>query len=76
MGTFVAEHWQRRVEEHQGLLLGVTTYKLGDVFVCRVDNVDPGANVCRASGPSLDEARASALAVALRRLGRTRRFTT
>lgn len=76
MHTFRAEGFERSLEEIAGERVGVTSYRLGDVFVCKVDNVSPGANIARATGATREEAREIAFAAAARRLARTRRFPT
>jgi hypothetical protein len=48
------------------------SYRLGGEFFCSADNVDPGANLARARGPSREQAEAQALAQASARLARTR----
>ena len=48
----------------------ITTYCLDDQWHCTVANVDPGANIARANGPSREEAVNSALVKASKRLGK------
>ena len=36
----------------------IETYKLGDVYHCTIDNVDPGARFARAEGSTSEEAEA------------------
>lgn len=67
-----AEDYQRRREELAGWPVGIVSYRLGDRFICEVDNVSPGARIARAEGASRDEAEQAALNTAERRLGRTR----
>lgn len=55
---------------------GVTTWRLGERWMCRIDNVDPGATVARGQGTSKDEAIAAAMQRATGRMARTRRFST
>ena len=43
-----AEDYQRRREELAGWPVGIVSYKLGDRYVCEIDNVSPGARVARA----------------------------
>jgi hypothetical protein len=47
------------------------SYKLGERFICEIDNVSPGARVARAEGATREEAERAAMATAERRLGRT-----
>jgi hypothetical protein len=67
-----AEDYQRRREELAGWPVGIVSYKLGDRYVCEIDNVSPGARVARAEGASREEAERLAREAAERRLGRTR----
>lgn len=67
-----AEDYQKRRDELAGWPVNITSYRVGDVWHCTVDNVDPGANVARGSGPSREDAEQSAIEDAERRLGRTR----
>jgi hypothetical protein len=67
-----AEDYQRRRQELAGWPVGIVTYKLGERFICEVDNVSPGARVARAEGATREEAERAAMAAAERRLGRTR----
>jgi hypothetical protein len=50
----------------------LTTYRLGDTYHCKADNVSPGAWIARASGTTREEAEQKALSVARERLVRTR----
>jgi hypothetical protein len=67
-----AEEYQRRREELAGWPVGIVSYKLGERFICEIDNVSPGARVARAEGATREEAERAAIATAERRLGRTR----
>jgi len=67
-----AEDYQRRRQELAGWPVGIVSYKLGDRFICEIDNVSPGARVARAEGSTREEAERAAIATAERRLGRTR----
>jgi hypothetical protein len=67
-----AEDYQRRRQELAGFPVGIVSYRLGDRFICEIDNVSPGARVARAEGATREEAERAAIATAERRLGRTR----
>lgn len=67
-----AEEYQRRREELAGWPVGIVSYRLGDRFICEIDNVSPGARIARAEGGTRDEAEREAMATAERRLERTR----
>jgi hypothetical protein len=66
-----AEDYQRRRQELAGWPVGIVSYKLGDRFICEIDNVNPGARVARAEGATREEAERAAMESAERRLGRT-----
>jgi hypothetical protein len=51
----------------------LTTYKLGDVYHCKADNVSPGSALARTSGSTRDEAERKAIERAEHLLARTRR---
>jgi hypothetical protein len=67
-----AEEYQRRRQELAGWPVGIVSYRLGERFICEIDNVSPGARVARAEGATREEAERAAIATAERRLGRTR----
>jgi hypothetical protein len=67
-----AENYQRRRQELAGWPVSTVSYKLGDRFICEIDNVNPGARVARAEGSTREEAERAAIEAAERRLGRTR----
>jgi hypothetical protein len=67
------ENYEEKQLEVDGWLLRLTSYKLGEVFHCQADNVSPGATLVRETGSTREEAERKALAVARRRLSRTRR---
>jgi hypothetical protein len=66
------EDYQRREEKLAGWPVGIVSYKLGDKFVCEIDNVSPGARVARAEGATREDAERDAKAAATRRLSRTK----
>ena len=51
-----AEAYQRRREELAGWPVGIASYRLGERFVCEIDNVSPGARLARAEGATREEA--------------------
>ena len=70
-----AEEHSTRTVEVEGWQVRLTSYKLGDVYHCTADNVDPGAWIARTQGATREEAENSALQRARHLLGRTRRQT-
>ena len=71
--TFTAEEFERSVQVAGGWEIGVTTYKIKGRWICKVDNVSPGATIARAFDESRDVALARALEKAVERLATTRR---
>ena len=65
------EDYQRREEKLAGWAVGIVSYRLGDKWFCEIDNVDPGARIARAEGPTREDAERDAKAAASRRLART-----
>ena len=70
----VTDHTRRIEQTDTGWQIGVTTYRLGDVWWCIVDNVSPGARLCSRKAETKEAAESHAIGVAKRLLGRTRRF--
>ena len=67
------EQYSERVLEVQGWPLRLISYRLGETFYCKADNVSPGALIARSSGATREDAEAKALEKASERLGQTRR---
>ena len=70
-----AEEFQERKVEVGGWQVNLTSYRLGDVFHCKADNVSPGAALARTTGSTREEAEKKALERAAELLGRTRTHT-
>ena len=68
-----AEEHAARTLEVGGWKVKLTSYKLGDVYHCTADNVDPGAWIARTQGASREEAENKAIERARELLGRTRK---
>ena len=71
-----AEGYERRRLELAGWPIEVETHKLGEVYYCTINNVDPGARFARAEAPTREEAERQALAKAERYLAQTKRHPT
>jgi hypothetical protein len=67
------EGYQERRIELEGWEVNLTSYRLGDVFHCKADNVSPGAWLARTTGSTREEAERNAVEKAQRMLSRTRR---
>jgi len=57
----------------EGWQVNLTTYKLGEVYHSKADNVSPGASLARTTGATREEAEQEALDRARQLLSRTRR---
>jgi hypothetical protein len=66
------EYGERQVDV-EGWRVSITTYKLGDVYHSKADNVSPGAWLARTTGATREEAEQKALDRARQLLSRTRR---
>jgi hypothetical protein len=73
MVSFKVEGYETRALELEGWPVRVASYKLGDRYACKVDNVSPGAVVARGTGATREEAEAAALERARAKLRLTRR---
>ncbi len=69
-----AEDFRERKVEVQGWPVNLSSYKLGDVYHCKADNVSPGAALARTTGATREEAEDKALRRAEELLARTRRM--
>jgi hypothetical protein len=67
----VEEYQERRVEL-AGWPVNVTSYRLGEVFHAKADNVSPGASLARTTGATREEAEKKVLDRAEQLLARTR----
>jgi len=68
----VGEYGERSLQL-AGWDVHLTTYRLGDVYHCKADNVSPGAALARTTGSTREEAEAKAIERAEHLLSRTRR---
>jgi hypothetical protein len=66
------EEYQERKTEVLGWPVNLTSYRLGNVFHCKADNVSPGAALARTTGATREGAENKALERAAQLLGRTR----
>jgi hypothetical protein len=66
-----AEAYSERELEVAGWPVRLASYKLGDTYHCRADNVSPGATIARTTGSTRQGAEETALAKARQRLERT-----
>ena len=68
-----AEEYRERQLEVSGWLVNLTSYRLGEGWHCKADNVSPGAALCRTVGATREEAEDMALRRAEELLVRTHR---
>jgi hypothetical protein len=68
----VEEHSERQLDI-DGWPVNLTSYRIGETFHCKADNVSPGAALARTTGASRQEAEDKAIARAKELLGRTKR---
>jgi len=67
------EDYRETSFELAGWPVHLVSYKLGDTYRCKIDNVSPGAQVARGEGATRDEAEQTTIEKAERRLAATRR---
>lgn len=70
--TRAAEFRERQIEI-DGWPVRLTSYRVGDKFVCQADNVSPGACLARFAAATAEEAEIQALSKARHLLGKTHR---
>jgi hypothetical protein len=68
-----AEDYNERQVDVEPWQVKLTSYKLGDVYHCKADNVSPGAALARSTGATREEAEQKALDRARQLLARTHR---
>ena len=71
MATLVEELKLRKAPVG-GRLVAVVSFRQGDKYLCRVDNIDPVTVIARGEGRSRAQAERAALVVAQRRLARNK----
>ena len=69
------EHFSERQVDVDGWQVNLTTYKLGEKWHSKADNVSPGAALARVVAESREAAEERALARAKELLSRTKRHT-
>ena len=69
-----AEQYKEVKDQIAGWPVKISSYKLGDKFYVTIDNVSPGAWICKTQGATLEEAEKEARTKAAEMLGRTRKM--
>ncbi len=67
------EDYRERTVDVGGWQVRLTSYKLGEQYNCKADNVSPGAWLARTTGATREEAEEKALERARELLARTRK---
>ena len=67
------EDFTERSLQLSGWDVHLTTYRLGEIYHCKADNVSPGAALARTTGESREVAEQKAIERAEQLLSRTRR---
>ena len=67
------EEFAERSLQLSGWDVHLTTYRLGEIYHCKADNVSPGAALARTTGESREVAEQKAIERAEQLLSRTRR---
>jgi hypothetical protein len=73
METTNSQQFQERQIEIDGWPVKLTSYRIGDKYVCQADNVSPGACLARFSAATPEEAESQAISKARHLLGKTKR---
>ncbi len=71
--TLTSANFQERQVEIDGWPVKLTSYRVGDQYICQADNVSPGACLARFSAATAQEAESQALSKARHLLGKTKR---
>ncbi len=69
------EEYKENTFDLTGWPVRMVSYKLGDQYIAKIDNVAPGARIARAQGATREEAESKATEDAQRRLQRTKRHS-
>jgi hypothetical protein len=67
------EAFAERKIDIDGWPVNLVSYKIGDTFHCKADNVSPGARLARTTGATREIAEEAAIARAKELLSRTKR---
>ena len=68
-------HFRERQIELAGWPVRLTSYRIGENYVCQADNVSPAACLARFSAPTLEQAESQVISKAQHMLSKTRRRT-
>lgn len=68
-----AEEFEERQMEIDGWPVKLTSYRVGDTYVCQADNVSPGGCLARFTAATLAEAESQTISKAKQLLSKTKR---
>jgi hypothetical protein len=71
MNTAGKNEFQERQIVVDGWPVKLTSYRVGDQYVCQADNLSPGAVLARFAGVTLEEAESQAISQARHLLSKT-----
>ena len=71
--TSTSAEFQERQIDLNGWPVKLTSYRVGEKYVCQADNVSPGACLARFSAATPEEAESQAISKARHLLGKTKR---
>ncbi len=67
-----AAEYQERTESVPPFHIHIVSFRMGDRYHCKVDNVSPGAVIARGEGATREEAEQAAVSHAKQELAKTR----
>jgi hypothetical protein len=73
VSTVHSEQFQERQIEIDGWPVKLTSYRVGEKYVCQADNVSPGACLARFTASTYEEAESQAISKARHLLSKTRK---
>jgi hydroxyacylglutathione hydrolase len=72
--TVKPTEYSEKITELAGWKVRLTSYRLGNQYYCKADNIEPGACIARSQGATKEEAEREAIAKSEKFLSQTRRF--
>jgi hypothetical protein len=75
MNVLQPEEYRERLEPVPPFQIHIASYRLGAVYYCSVNDVDPGAVIARSEGSTREEAELKAITRANERLGHSKVYS-
>ena len=72
--TVKPTEYSEKITELAGWKVRLTSYRLGNQYYCKADNIEPGACIARSQGATKEESEREAIAKSEKFLSQTRRF--